>query len=74
MQNETQNQNIDIQEVKEEAPVQTEAPQSQEAVDHVLPLDTNSEPADIGPAVTMSSDDLGRTVTPSLSTRSFSSS
>src|SRR5215218_1094684 len=62
MQNETQNQNIDTQEVKvEEAAVQTEAPQEQNIgvnTDQYRGPDVE-EPADItDPKVTMSSDDL----------------
>src|ERR687894_2405541 len=61
MQNETQNQNMDTQEVKvEEAPVQTEMPQEQN-----IGVNTDQyrgpeaeEPADIDPKVTMSSEDL----------------
>src|SRR5829696_1928516 len=59
--NETQNQNIDIQEAKvEEAPVQTETPQDQDIGVITDPYrgPEAEEPADIDPKVTMSSDDL----------------
>src|SRR5215213_4824035 len=60
MQNETQNQNIDIQEVKEEAPMQTETPQDQNIglVTDPYRGPEAEEPVDIDPKVTMSSNDL----------------